>query len=214
MMNTKIQSPALVLALFLCAPTASAQGILSAPPPPERSGQHRGYQGALTVGPALWLSVDRSLVRPGADLNLFNGFDMGYVVVGLGLGAMWTPINFYNLTDFPSDQYQRRPITRLYIAPELRFQVPNDSPFVPYFGVTFDANWWRVKVDSVVCGWLYQKCGVFQYTSGTTLKLGFASQVHEWTHLDVGIKYSLSGPGYFFLQGQHWVTPYFGLLFR
>jgi hypothetical protein len=47
-----------------------------------------------------------------------------------------------------------------------------------------------------------------------TAKLGFAFEVSEGTHIDVGIKYSLSGPGRFFPGRQQWVTPYVGMLFR
>ena len=110
---------------------------------------HRGYQGSFSLGIPIWLNVDSNVVRPGADLNFFGGFDIGYAVFGLALGAMWTPINFYNIPNLPPGSgYDRSPMTRLYLAPEVRVQVPNNTPMLPYIGITFDANWWRVKATT------------------------------------------------------------------
>ena len=114
---------------------------------------HRGYQGAFNLGVPIWLNVDKDVVRPGADLNFFGGFDIGYAVFGLALGAMWTPMNLYNIPGAtPGAGYDRSPMTRLYFAPEVRVQVPNNTPVLPYLGITFDANWWRVKETDIVCG--------------------------------------------------------------
>jgi len=175
---------------------------------------HRGYQGSFTLGVPVWLDVDTNIVRPGADLNFFGGFDMGYVVFGLALGAMWTPMNLYNIPGAPTGT-SRSPMTRLYLAPEFRVQVPNNTPILPYLGITFDANWWRVKETQVVCGVYYcARAAIFRFTPGMTVKLGVAFRVSTGSHIDIGVKYSLSGTGSFFFRREQWVTPYIGLLFR
>jgi hypothetical protein len=177
---------------------------------------HRGYQGAFNLGVPIWLNVDKDVVRPGADLNFFGGFDIGYAVFGLALGAMWTPINFYNIPGAPAGaNYGRSPMTRLYFAPEVRVQVPNNTPILPYIGITFDANWWRSKQSELVCGAFYcARVAIFRFSPGMTAKLGMGFRVSSGTHIDVGVKYSLSGPGNQFMQRQQWVTPYVGILFR
>lgn len=221
------------LALACVARSASAQGAWSSPPPStqtypsrpveqyptpstaKRYAMHRGYQGAFDLGVPIWLDVDRNVVRPGADLNFFGAYDMGYVAFGLGVGAMWTPINFGDIPEASGVGYERRPMTRLYVAPELRVQVPNVTPLMPYVGVTFDANWWRVAQTDIVCGAFYcTRAAVFLFSPGMTAKLGIALRVMEGTYLDVGVKYSLTGPGSFFSGREQWIAPYFGMLFR
>jgi hypothetical protein len=223
------------LALAGYASSASAQGAWSSPPPTSSSypsrpveqydppsaakqqAMHRGYQGAFNLGIPIWLDADRDVVRPGADLNFFGAYDMGYVAFGLGLGAMWTPINFYNIPGIGTG-YERKPMTRLYLAPELRVQIPNNTPMLPYIGITFDANWWRVNETNIVCGGTYYyycaRIAVFRFTPGMTAKFGLALKVGSGSYLDIGFKYSLSGTGSFFFRREQWITPYFGVLFR
>ena len=224
----------LVLLAFVTIPSGVfAQGAWSSPPPtssayPSRpveqypppspakqQAMHRGYQGAFHIGVPIWLDVDRNVVRPGADLNAFGAYDMGYVAFGLGLGVMWTPINFYNIPEATGTGYERRPMSRLYLAPELRVQIPNNTPMMPYIGITFDANWWRVAQTDIVCGAFYcRRASVFLFSPGMTAKLAFAFRMLRGTYLDIGVKYSLSGTGSFFTRREQWITPYFGMLFR
>ncbi len=226
-----------VLALLLSTSVASAQGAWSSepsdtspysshpvaqdprPPTSEPGLTHRGYQGSFGIGVPVALDVDTNVVRPGADLNAFGGYDIGYVVFGLGLGAMWTPLNLYNIPGAtPGAGYDRSPMTRLYLAPEFRVQVPNRSRLLPYLGVTFDANWWRVKETQIVCGGVYyyycSRRAIFRFTPGMTVKLGMAIRVSTGSHIDIGVKYSLSGTGSFFFRREQWITPYIGMLFR
>ncbi len=152
-------------------------------------------------------------MRPGADLNLFGAYDMGYVAFGLGGGAMWTPINFDEVPGV--NDLGRRPLTRLYLAPELRVQVPNPTPVMPYVGITFDANWWRIAQTDFVCGQFYcRRVAVFLFSPGFTAKFGLAFRVLQGTYIDIGAKYSYTGPGQFFTQREQWITPYIGMLFR
>ena len=232
-MNRKAILVVVAVGLASLTSSVSAQGAWSSPPPPTSStpsrpveqynppsdarhyARHRGYQGAFHLGIPIWLNVDKNVVRPGADLNFFGAYDMGYVAFGLGAGVMWTPINFYNIPGATGASYERRPMTRLYLAPELRVQIPNNTPMMPYIGITFDANWWRVAQTDLVCGAFYcTRAAVFLFTPGMTAKLGFAFRVSGGTYLDLGVKYSLSGSGNFFTRREQWITPYFGMLFR
>ncbi|MGB8329714.1 MAG: hypothetical protein WCE62_06270 [Polyangiales bacterium] len=234
-MKRNFCSAAGAIALLFVTSVVSAQGAWSYEPPPtqtyssrpveqypappasSREPLERGLIGAFNIGVPIMLDVDSDVVRPGVDLNGFGGLDMEYVVFGLGAGAMWTPINSDQISGAPPGSgYGRSPMTRLYFSPEVRVQVPNKSPIVPYLGVTFDANWWRVhSYDVVACGAFYCRTyAVFLFTPGMTAKVGFAFKVSDGTYIDVGAKYSLSGPGNFFPSRQQWVTPYAGILFR
>ena len=235
--STRLHQVAASLALLLSASVASAQGPWSSSPEPssaytsepiqqypppssaKQQAMHRGYQGAFHIGVPIFLNVDRNVVRPGADLYIFGGYDIGYLVFGISAGAMWTPINFYNIPGIDPG-YDRSPMTRLYFSPELRIQVPNNTPILPHLGITFDANWWRVKETNIVCGgvyyWYCARVAVFRFTPGMTATLGFGFDVSGGmgTHIDVGVKYSLSGTGSFFFRREQWITPYIGMLFR
>ena len=103
----------------------------------------------------------------------------------------------------------------LYLAPELRVQVPNNTAMMPYVGITFDANWWRVKATDIVCGEYYcRRVSVFLFSPGMTAKFGLAFHVGHGNYIDLGVKYSLTGPGSFFYKREQWVTPYIGMLWR
>ncbi|HET6416827.1 MAG TPA: hypothetical protein VFG22_11070 [Polyangiales bacterium] len=233
-MNKRVCSVAGVLAPLLFISTAAAQGAWSYEPTPtspytstpvpegpaestsERSSMDPGLIGSFTLGVPVWLDADRSVVRPGVDLDFFGGVDIGYAVFGLALGAMWTPINYNDIDGAPPNSgYGRKPMTRLYLAPELRAQIPNKSRLLPYLGVTFDANWWRVRSTDIQCGVYYCRVNaVFLFTPGMTAKIGFAISVSSGALIDIGFKYSLSGPGSFFSGREQWVTPYIGMMFR
>jgi hypothetical protein len=47
-----------------------------------------------------------------------------------------------------------------------------------------------------------------------TAKLGFGVRVSTGALIEIGFKYSLSGPGSFFNGREQWVTPYIGMMFR
>jgi hypothetical protein len=183
-------------------------------PPPER--KHRGLQGGLNIGVPLFLDVDRNVVRPGADIHGFGGYDMGYAMFGLDLGAMWTPIDLRKVSTTPPEpNLERSPVTRLHFAPEVRVQIPNQSRILPYVAITFDANWWQFRETAIGCGfWYCAQFKVFRFTPGFTAKGGMAFRIREGVHIDVGFKYSLSGPGNFFLRREQWITPYIGVLGR
>jgi hypothetical protein len=133
---------------------------------------------------------------------------------GLDLGVMWTPIDLNKVPGAVNGG--RSPVTRLYFSPEVRVQVPNKSPILPYLAATFDVNWWRFRDTGTLCVgyWYCVQVKVFRFTPGFTGKFGIAFRVSQGTYIDLGIKYSLSGAGDFFLRREQWVTPYLGILIR
>jgi hypothetical protein len=218
---------------FLITQQALAQGyeyVYPTPPPQnqpynpqpvepeqkEKVSAHRGFQGGFNIGVPIWLDVDTSVVRPGADLHFFGGYDMGYAMFGIDLGAMWTPIDLNGAPGVPPGTNPgRNPLTRLYFAPEVRVQVPNESPILPYVAMTFDINWWHFKETGIACNyWYCTQVNVFRFTPGFTAKVGIAFRIKQGAHIDLGAKYSLSGPGDFFTRREQWFTPYLGFYFR
>lgn len=187
-----------------------------APPPSESPAKSRGFQGGFNIGVPVWLNVNRSVVRPGADLHFFGGYDIGYAMFGLDLGVMWTPIDLNRAPGLPPGSSPgRSPLTRLYFGPEVRVQVPNRSPILPYLAATFDVNWWRFRETAIGCGvWYCTQVAVFRFAPGFTAKLGIAFRIKRGAHIDLGVKYSLTGPGDFFVQREQWVTPYLGFVMR
>jgi hypothetical protein len=186
-------------------------------PEPEKVGAHRGFQGGFNIGVPIFLDVDRDVVRPGADLHFFGGYDIGYALFGVNLGAMWTPVNLNEapVTAPPGTSFGRSPLTRLYAAPEIRAQVPNQSPLLPYVAMTFDVNFWNFRETGLACNfWYCTEVNVFRFTPGFTAKVGLGFRIKQGAHIDLGAKYSYSGPGKFFLSSEQWVTAYLGFFIR
>lgn len=184
------------------------------PPPPEEKGIDKMFQWGIGVGVPVFLNVDSSIVRPGADLDFFGGLDIGYVMFALGVGIMWTPVSASNIPGAEAG-LGRSPLTRLYFFPEVRFQVPNESLALPYLSGTFDANWWNFRETGVNCGWWYcTQTSVYRFTPGFTGKVGVALEIKRGIHIDMGMKYSLSGKGDFFARTEWWLTPFVGVIVR
>lgn len=232
----------MALALFLPTSIASAQWESSESPPVDQAqsgpdqahpapdqaqpaypptseipqeGIQNKFNWSLNIGVPIFLNVDLEVVRPGADLSWVGGLDIGYVVFGLGVGVMWTPINLRNFVDDNGTSGSQSPLTRLYFFPEVRFQVPNDSLVLPYLTGAFDANWWNFRESGLVCGfWWCGRSSIYRFTPGFTGKVGLAFEIKRGVKIDVGMKYSLSGKGAFFEQTEWWLTPYVGVLVR
>ena len=220
----------LALATCFTDSIASAQWDASEAPAPDQQptpypptseipqeGIQKKFQWSINIGVPIFLKADSSRVRPGADIAWVGGLDIGYVVFGLGAGVMWTPINLNGFMDDMGNLYSgtQSPLTRLYFFPEIRFQVPNDSPVLPYLTGAFDANWWNFKETGLSCGWWYcSRSSVYRFTPGFTGKVGLAFEIKRGVKIDVGMKYSLTGKGDFFAQTRWWLTPYVGVLVR
>jgi opacity protein-like surface antigen len=226
----------LVLALSLAASSAGAQDpnldpewsddpyVRSAPdrertPSPTnelpQEGVQRKFNWAMTIGVPVWLRIDKSLIRPGADISWVGGFDIGYVVFSLGAGVMFTPVDLKNYVDENGNSGSQSPLTRLYFFPEIRFQLPNDSLVLPYLTGAFDVNWWNFRETGLRCGfWICSTSSVYRFTPGFTGKVGLAFEIKRGVKFDLGMKYSLTGKGDFFAQSRWWLTPYVGVLVR
>lgn len=190
------------------------------PPPtselPEKTLVKRKFQWSMNLGVPLWLNVPKDVVRPGADLSWVGGVDIGYLVFGAGVGVMWTPIDLRNFTDENGNSGgDQSPTTRLYFFPEMRVQVPNKSLVLPYLTGAFDVNWWHFKEVGLTCGfWFCGTSRVFRFSPGFTGKVGLAFEIKRGVMVDLGMKYSLTGPGSFFEERRWWLTPYVGVLVR
>jgi len=194
----------LAFALLSFASQASAQ---------ERRVELR-FQGGAKVGVPIFLNVDRDIVRPGASVMGWGGFDIGWVVVDFGMGFQWTVINTDVIPDIvvPSGL---EPLIRWHFSPGVRFQVPTIDAVLPYITGAFDANLWKFKAFSSGCGWYYcRDDSRAQFAPGFSGKAGVGIHLKRSMYLDVGFQYSLSGKGNFFDRMQWWVEPFIGFIYR
>ena len=178
-------------------------------------GPEKRFGWSLHVGVPIFLNVDHSKFRPGFDTSWAGGLDLEYFVFGVGAGLMFTPIDLQGFVDDFGNQGGRRPATRFYLFPEIRFQFPNQSLVLPYFTGAFDVNFWSLHSTDLVCDEFY--CDgrkLFRFTPGFTGQVGLAFHLKRGIHVDVGMKYSFSGKGAFFDSSQWWLTPYVGVLAR
>lgn len=167
-----------------------------------------------TLGVPIFLDVDHNVVRPGADMYAWVGLDIGWLVFAAGFGASWNAIDLGQLPG--GEGIARSPLTRLYIEPEIRFQVPKAKAVLPYLSGAFDANWWKYRdVQQVSCNfWYCTNRSRFRFAPGFTAKLGIGIKAGQRVYIDIGIKYSFTGAGNFFDSTQKWLTPFVGILYR
>ena len=157
---------------------------------------------------------NRDVVRPGGDFNFWVGLDIGWLAFIGGFGASWNPIDLDGVAG--NDSLGRSPLTRLYISPEIRLQVPKSKKVLPYVSGGFDANWWKHReVSTIACDfWYCSNPASFQFTPGFTGKVGMAIKGGSRVYVDLGMKYSMSGAGNFFEEVEWWLTPFVGVLYR
>ena len=202
--QARISSFFLALALCLIASSASAQ---------ERRVELR-FQGGANLGVPIFLDVDRDIVKPGASITGWGGFDIGWVVFDFGLGLQWTPIDTNNIPNIvqPSGH---EPLVRFFFSPGVRFQVPTIDAVLPYITGAFDANLWTFQALDSSCDWYYcRDDSRAQFAPGFTGKAGLGIHLKNAMYLDVGFQYSMSGKGDFFNQTQWWVEPFIGFIYR
>ncbi len=207
----------LALALFAPASFVSAEDYVPASSgkryTPVKGPGIRVITGA-TLGVPIFFNVDRDVVRPGADMYAWVGLDIGWLVFAAGFGASWNPIN---LDKVPGGEgFGRSPLTRIYLTPEIRFQVPKAKAVLPYLSGAFDANWWKHRdVQSLSCNfWYCSNRARFQFAPGFTGKVGMGIKAGERIYVDVGMKYSFTGAGNFFSSTLFWLTPFVGVIYR
>ncbi|MEM7138268.1 MAG: hypothetical protein AAF500_16930 [Myxococcota bacterium] len=173
------------------------------------------FQGGADVGVPIFLDVDRSIVRPGASINGWGGFDIGWVVFDVGLGLMFNVISTDDIIEAIALNLGDQPLIRWHFSPGVRFQVPTIDRVLPYVGAAFDANLWQFEALGTTCGWYYCRSeSRFRFAPGFTARSGVGIRVKGPWFIDVGMKYSMSAEGNFFERTQWWVEPYIGVLFR
>lgn len=175
------------------------------------------FQGGLDLGVPIFLNVDRNVVKPGASIEGWGGFDIGWVVFDFALGLMWNTIKTNNIPEVQAmgGGLGNQPLIRWHFSPGIRLQVPTIDAVLPYLTGRFDANLWQLEALGVDCGWYYcNGQGSFQFAPGFTGKVGLGIRLKGPWFLDVGMKYSLSGKGDFFQRTQWWLEPFIGFLFR
>ncbi len=173
------------------------------------------FQGGVDLGVPIFLDVDRDIVKPGASIEAWGGFDIGWVVFDFGLGLMWNRIKTDNIPEVMGDGLGNQPLIRWHFSPGIRLQVPTIDAVLTYLTGRFDANLWQLEALGTDCGWYYCNGeGNFQFAPGFTGKAGLGIRLKGPWFLDVGMKYSLSGKGDFFQRTQWWLEPFIGFLFR
>jgi opacity protein-like surface antigen len=208
-MNRETNSPRwlgffLVMALCSLASSASAQ---------DRRVEFR-FQGGVKAGVPIYFNVDREIVKPGASINGWAGFDIGWFVVDFGFGLQWTPIDTDKIPGalFPSGL---EPLVRLSFSPGVRLQVPTIDAVLPYVTGAFDANLWSFAALGAGCGWYYcRDDSRGRFAPGFTGKAGLGIHLKNAMYLDVGFQYSMSGKGDFFERIQWWAEPFIGFIYR
>lgn len=203
-MKARLTLPCLALAVFFLAASASAQ---------ERRVDLR-FQGGVKLGVPLFLNVDRDIVKPGASITGWGGFDIGWVVFDFALGLQWTPIDTNNIPDIVQPT-GFEPLIRWFFSPGVRFQVPTIDAVLPYVTAAFDVNMFSLAALAADCNWYYcRDDGRAQFTPGFTGKAGLGIHLKKAMYLDIGFQYSMSGQGQFFDRSQWWLEPFVGFIYR
>ncbi|HSN83879.1 MAG TPA: hypothetical protein VLS88_14955 [Polyangiales bacterium] len=172
------------------------------------------FQGGVKLGVPVFLDVDRSIVRPGASIMGWGGFDLGWFVFGFGLGFQWNRID---TSDIPNvfERLGNEPLVRLFFSPEVRFQIPTIEAVLPYVTGAFDANIWSFEALGTGCRTFYcRDDGRGQFAPGFTGKAGLGIHLKRAMYLDVGFQYSMSGKGGFFDRTRWWMEPFIGFIYR
>ncbi len=203
-------------------PPAPPEMVQAPPPtryaqePPPKKGLEVGFTWSLQIGVPIFLDVDRSVVRPGADVSFFGAADFGWFALGGNFGIGWNPIDLNGQVVEGVVLNGRSPLTRIFLSvPEVRFQVPDLKVLMPYVSGAFDMNWWNFRETDVGCGFYYcSQFSVYRFTPGFTGRVGFGFQVKRGIFIDVGLRYSMSGKGNFFPEREWWLTPYAGIMLR
>jgi len=200
----RLRALAVAVVLSVTAAHASAQ---------ERRVELR-FQGGVDVGVPIFLDVDRSIVRTGASFSGWGGFDIGYLVVGMGMGFMWTPVQTNNIPNVLQRE-GRQPLVRLHFSPEVRVQIPTIDAVLPYLSGAFDAAFWKFGAFASACGWYYCRTDSdAKFAPGFTGKAGLGIHLKGSMYLDVGFQYSFTGQGNFFEQRRSWMSPFIGFIYR
>lgn len=177
--------------------------------------------GGFDLGVPLMMDVDHDLIRPGANLHVQGGVDLGYAAFFLHGGWRWIPVDFDRAADAKHPEYEglgRDPLKNPYFGLGVRGQIPNRSRVLPYASVSFDFNFWNFHETEFACtGYYYWWCAdydVYRFTPGFTGRAGLAVYIAQGVYVDFGMGASMSFEGDFFDQNQSWIEPFAGLMTR
>jgi hypothetical protein len=178
--------------------------------------------GGFDLGvPILLGDVDRDLIRPGADLHIQSGLDLGYVGFFLHGGFRFIPVDFDRAADAQHPDYHgqgRDPLKNPYFGFGIRAQVPNHTLVMPYISGSFDFDFWHFRDTTISCGgYYYWWCvghDVYEFTPGFSGRAGLAFHLGQCLYVDVGLNVSMSFKGDFFSNNQAWVEPFSGVMCR
>jgi hypothetical protein len=177
--------------------------------------------GGVDLGVPLMLDVDHDLIRPGVNLHLQGGVDLGYAAFFLHGGWRWIPVDFDRAADSKHPEYEgqgRDPLRNPYFGLGVRGQIPNRSRVMPYASVSFDFNFWNFHETELACGgyyyWWCADYDVYRFTPGFSGRLGLAVHIMQGVYFDFGMGASMSFAGDFFDQNQSWIEPFAGVLMR
>ena len=177
--------------------------------------------GAFDLGVPVMLDVDRELIRPGANLHVQGGADLGYFGAFIHAGWRFIPVDFDRASDAGLSTYGasgRSPLKNPYFGLGLRLQASNPSRVLPYVSGSFDFNFWNLRETDVACvGYYYWWCNdydVYRFTPGFSGRAGLAVELARGTYVDLGVGLSMSFEADFFDDNEVWVEPYLGVLQR
>jgi hypothetical protein len=187
--------------------------------PPVRP-PHRAF-GAFDLGVPIVMNTDRDLVRPGANLHVTGGLDLGFVAFFLHGGFRAVPLDFDRYAKHGHPAYTgegRDPLKNPYFGFGVKGQFPNRTRLLPYASVSFDFNFWNFRETEVSCGgyyyWWCDDYNVYRFTPGFTGTLGGAIYVARGFYVDLGLAVAMSFKGDFFDKSQWWLEPQVGVLHR
>jgi hypothetical protein len=177
--------------------------------------------GSFDLGVPVVYDVDRALIRPGANLHVQGGLDLGYVALFIHGGWRWIPVDFDRAAD-THPQYEgegRDPLKNPYFGAGVRLQLPNQSRLIPYVSASVDFNWWNFRESDVACGggyyyWYCNDYDVYEFTPGFSGRLGSLIHVRHGVYADFGLGVSMSFKGDFFDRNEVWFEPFVGIAYR
>jgi hypothetical protein len=177
--------------------------------------------GSFDIGVPVVLDVDRALIRPGANLHVQGGLDLGYVGFFIHGGWRWIPVDFDRASK-GKPQYEgegRDPLKNPYFGLGIRAQVPNRSRLIPYISASVDFNWWNFRESSAACsgGYYYWYCNdydVYRFTPGFSGRIGSMVHVRHGMYVDFGLGMSVTLEGDFFDRTEYWMEPFLGIAMR
>jgi hypothetical protein len=149
--------------------------------------------------------IDRNVVRPGGGFSFLMGADLGYFVPELDVGYMANRIQSGSLSE---------PLQRVHLGLGGRFQVPNNSPLIPYLSASFAFQWW--KFDTFTgCSLIACSTGNgFRFAPGLAFRIGTTISFSRSAAIDIGFGYGLSFQGdSVFTRTRQWIEPTLGFRF-